>query len=96
MRKEVKLYKKGDCVEVSVLDIAEARYYQLIGIVLGSQIVEMDDHPRWLYTIVHEGIIDDFWDYEIRPVNAKAKPYNNTTHKAKQENEWQNNTKVTL
>ena len=53
------------------------------GIVLASQLVEMDiDVFEWLYEVLTPIGIDEFWAYEIKPVNFFNQEYNNNiTHK---------------
>lgn len=104
MPKKIKLYDKGDCVEVATWteDEGDNRFFmsnRAIGLVLEAEYVIMDedieDQHEWLYRVIlPDGRVTEVWDYEIRPVNSLAKPYNNISHKAKQENKWQNKIQI--
>lgn len=90
MSKKIKLYDKGDCVEVStwVNDDTDGFFVpaRMIGLVLESHLMDMDvnegdgvhDKEEWMYRIVlSDGRVTEAWDYEIRPVNVMGKEYNN-------------------
>ena len=94
MSTKIKLYEKGDCVEVSTWDsCCEEGYFKpgrAIGLVLEAQLVEMDDaNPafegddghEWMYRVVlPDGRVTEVWDYEVRPVNSLNTKYNNLSH----------------
>ena len=82
MSKKIKLYDKGDCVEVSTWDsCSEDGFFRpgrAIGLVLEAELVEMDvnegdgihDKHEWMYRVVlPDGRVTEVWDYEIKPVN---------------------------
>ena len=94
MSTKIKLYEKGDCVEVSTWDCCcEDGFFKpgrAIGLVLEAQLVEMDDaNPafegddghEWMYRVVlPDGRVTEVWDYEVRPVNSLNTKYNNLSH----------------
>mgnify|MGYP005727324655 FL=1 len=100
MPKKIKLYDKGDCVEVSTWDsCCEDGFFKpgrAIGLVLEAEYVEMDDPDgfkdghEWMYRVVlPDGRVTEVWDYEVRPVNTLPTEYNKLSHKANKENKWQ-------
>ena len=91
---KIKLYDKGDCVEVSTWDSAcEEGFFKpgrAIGLVLEAQLVEMDsedahhDCREWMYRVIlPDGRVCEVWDYEVRPVNTLTTEYNNISHPAR-------------
>ena len=91
MSTKIKLYEKGDCVEVSTWDsCCEEGYFKpgrAIGLVLEAELVEMDsddpthDAREWMYRVVlPDGRVTEVWDYEVRPVNSLPTEYNNLSH----------------
>ena len=91
MSTKVKLYDKGDCVEVSTWDSScENGFFKpgrAIGLVLEAELVEMDtedahhDGREWMYRVVlPDGRVTEVWDYEVRPVNSLNDKYNNLSH----------------
>ena len=91
MPKKIKLYDKGDCVEVSTWDHGRDDFFTprlAIGLVLEAEYVQMDssdgehDGHEWMYRIIlPSGNVTEAWDYEIKPVNVMGKEYNNSiTH----------------
>ncbi len=94
MSEKIKLYEKGDCVEISTWDCCgEDGLFtpgRSIGLVLESQLVEMDsedafhDCREWMYRVIlPDGRVAEVWDYEIRHVNSLTAEYNNLSHSAK-------------
>ena len=88
--KKIKLYDKGDCVEVSTWEgCSEDGFFhnvQIVGLVLEAELVEMDvnegdgihDKHEWMYRVIlPSGIVTEAWDYELKPVNVMGKEYNN-------------------
>lgn len=86
MSKKIKLYDKGDCVEVQtwINDERDGFFVptRQIGLVLEAELVEMDvnegggvhDKHEWLYRVIlPSGRITEVWDYEVKPVNAMNK-----------------------
>jgi len=70
-------FNDGDCVEVQSVYGGTGRIIKEYGIILSHQEVEMDDDLcDWLYTIVTPIGVDDYWAYEIKPVNMKQMHYN--------------------
>ena len=95
MSTKIKLYDEGDCVEVAtwINDETDGFFVptRQIGLVLEAELVEMDvdegsgvhDKEEWLYRVVLPcGRITEVWDYEVRPVNAMGKEYNNISRQA--------------
>ena len=71
-------YEDGECVAIDGY-VATGRFGEndLIGIVLESELVEMDeDLFERLYTITTEQGVDQYWPQEIKPVNVKNPEYN--------------------
>ena len=94
MSTKIKLYDKGDCVEVSTWDCCcEDGFFKpgrAIGLVLEAQLVEMDsedahhDHREWMYRVIlPDGRVTEVWDYEVRPVNTLPTEYNKLSHPAR-------------
>ena len=94
MSTKIKLYEKGDCVEVSTWDCCcEDGFFKpgrAIGLVLEAQLVEMDsedahhDPREWMYRVIlPDGRVTEVWDYEVRPVNSLPTEYNNLSHPAR-------------
>ncbi len=96
MSKKIKLYVKGDCVEVAtyVHDTLDGFFVpaRMIGLVVESELVQMGsneqmnmhDEEEWMYRIIlPDGRVTEVWDYEIRLVNTMATEYNNISHKPK-------------
>ena len=86
MRKEISEYQVGECVAIddAVRGAKGILIKDVVGIVLKKELIEMDeDMSEWLYLISYPGGMDDFWPYEIKPVNSLGKPYNNLYHKIK-------------
>tara|TARA_X000000950_G_scaffold244427_2_gene300551 strand:- start:462 stop:758 length:297 start_codon:yes stop_codon:yes gene_type:complete len=94
MPKKIKLYAKGDCVEVNTWEVTcEDGFFRpgrAIGLVLEAELVEMDtedahhDGMEWMYRVIlPDGRVTECWDYEVRPVNVLPTEYNNISHKAK-------------
>ena len=95
MPKKIKLYDKGDCVEVSHWGACDEDGFlqnmQTIGLVLEAELVEMDGESgifesaeEWMYRVsLPDGTIAEAWDYEIRPENVMGKEYNTISHKPK-------------
>lgn len=88
MRKKISKYDVGDCVAID--DAVRQTSTQgivikdVVGIILQKELMQMDKGTaEWLYLISYPGGIDDFWPYEIKPVNSLGKPYNNLYHKTK-------------
>ena len=93
MPKKIKLYEKGDCVEVSTWDCVDTdgffRPGRAIGLVLSAELVEMDcedahhDDREWMYRVIlPDGRVTEVWDYEIKHVNSITTKYNNISHQA--------------
>lgn len=95
MSKKIKLYTKGDCVEVSTWmhDTTDGFFVptRMIGLVVEAELVQMGsnekmnihDAEEWMYRVVlPDGRVTEAWDYELKPVNIMAKEYNNLSHKA--------------
>lgn len=91
MPKKIKLYDKGDCVEVSTWDCVDTdgffRPGRAIGLVLEAEYVDMDtdengeDRHEWMYRVIlPDGRVTEVWDYEVKPVNVMGKEYNNISH----------------
>ena len=83
MSEKIAEHSVGDCVEVTVFDHhAEIGFFdavQRIGLVLESELVEMDvnegdgvhDEFEWMYRVsLPDGRVVEVWDYEIKHVNA--------------------------
>lgn len=97
MPKKIKLYDKGDCVEVAtwVNDETDGFFVpgKFIGLILEAELVEMDGESgmfesttEWMYRVIlPDGRVTEAWDYEIRPVNVMGKEYNTVSHKPKGE-----------
>ena len=96
MSEKIKLYKHGDCVEVSTWDCCDEdgffRPGRAIGLVLEAELVEMDvnegdgirDTHEWMYRVIlPSGSVTEVWDYEVKPVNTLPDGYNNLSHQAK-------------
>ena len=96
MSKKIKLYDKGDCVEVNTWEVTcEDGFFRpgrAIGLVLEAELVEMDaneegdihDQHEWMYRVVlPDGRVTEVWDYEVRPVNTLTTEYNNISHPAR-------------
>ena len=94
MSTKIKLYDKGDCVEVSTWDsCCESGFFKpgrAIGLVLDAQLVEMDtedafhDGREWMYRVIlPDGRVTEVWDYEVRPVNSLPTEYNKLSHPAR-------------
>ena len=72
-------YENGECVAIDGY-VATGRFGEndLIGIILESELVEMDqDLFEWLYTVSTENGVEQYWPQEIKPVNYTNKHYNN-------------------
>lgn len=71
-------YKYGECVAVEGYVVTGLDgSNDVIGIVLESELVEMDqDKFEWLYTITTENGVDQYWPQEIKPVNSELYDYN--------------------
>ena len=92
MSKKIKLYEKGDCVEVNTWEVAcEDGFFRpgrAIGLVLEAELVELDDEDahhhgshEWMYRVIlPDGKVSECWDYEVRPVNTLLPEYNNISH----------------
>ena len=91
MPKKIRMYQKGDCVEVSTWDCCDEdgffRPGRSIGLILEYELVEMDvnegdgihDKHEWMYRVVlPDGRICEVWDYEVQHVNTIAPKYNNS------------------
>ena len=79
MRKKINEYEVGECVAIdnAVRGTQGIIIRNIVGIILKKELVELDqDLSEWLYTISLPELIDDFWPYEIKPVNSLGKPYN--------------------
>jgi len=79
MRKEINEYQIGECVAINdaVRGIRATVIKDVVGIVLNKELVEMDENmSEWLYTVSIPSGVDDFWPYEIKPVNLLGKSYN--------------------
>ena len=64
----------GICVQVEHRAI---KTFSGIGIILEYQLVELDqDLFEYLYTVHTSMGIDDYWAYEIKPVNPEDFDYN--------------------
>ena len=94
MSTKIKLYDKGDCVEVStwINDDSDGFFVpsRQIGLVLEAELVEMDsedahhDSREWLYRVIlPDGRVTEVWDYEVRPVNSLPTEYNKLSHPAR-------------
>ena len=94
MSTKIKLYDKGDCVEVSTWDCcSEDGFFKpgrAIGLVLEAELVEMDsddaihDAREWMYRVIlPDGRVTEVWDYEVRPVNSLPTEYNKLSHPAR-------------
>ena len=87
MRKEISEYQIGECVAIhnAVRQTATQGIVinDVCGIVLDKELVEMDEDVfEWLYLISLPSGTDDFWPYEIKPVNSIGQDYNTlNTHK---------------
>ena len=94
MPKKIKLYDKGDCVEVATWthDTHDGFFIptRLVGLVMEAELVQMgsnekmamDDEEEWMYRVIlPDGRITEAWDYEIKPVNVMGKEYNNISNK---------------
>ena len=89
MSTKIKLYDKGDCVEVNTWEVAcEDGFFKpgrAIGLVLEAELVEMDAEDahhggvhEWMYRVIlPDGRVTEVWDYEVRPVNSINTKYNN-------------------
>ena len=89
MSTKIKLYEKGDCVEVNTWEVAcEDGFFKpgrAIGLVLEAELVEMDAEDayhggehEWMYRVIlPDGRVTEVWDYEVRPVNSVNPKYNN-------------------
>jgi len=93
MSKKIAQHAIGDCVEVSTWMHETDGFFhpnRAIGLVLEAELVEMDmddidnpshDDEEWLYRVsLPDGRVTEVWDYEIKPVNAMGKEYNNISH----------------
>ena len=91
MPKKIKYYNTGDCVEVTVWEGCDSDGFfhnvQRVGLVLEAEYIEMDDADgikdghEWMYRVsLPDGRVTEVWDYEIKPVNAIGKEYNNLSH----------------
>ena len=101
MSTKIRLYDKGDCVEVSTWDCCcEDGFFKpgrAIGLVLDYELVEMADEEagygegkEGMYRVIlPDGRVTEVWDYEVRPVNTLPTEYNKLSHKANKENKWQ-------
>tara|TARA_Y100000593_G_scaffold16044_1_gene31669 strand:- start:880 stop:1137 length:258 start_codon:yes stop_codon:yes gene_type:complete len=79
MRKEISEYEIGECVAIdnAVRGTLGIVIKDVAGIVLNKELIELDENiSEWLYTISLPNMIDDFWPYEIKPVNFIEKTYN--------------------
>jgi len=76
MRTAIKTYNVGDAVITSRPCIRTFEILNLHGIVIDSEAIEMDEKKEWLYTIHTCQGQEDYWDYEIKPVNINSKEYN--------------------
>ncbi len=86
MRKEMNKYQDGECVAIDALVVTGTpNKDDIIGIVLDSELVEMDqDLFEWLYTVVTYLGVEQYWPQEIKPVNCKNTDYNNNiTHNSR-------------
>ena len=94
MSTKIKLYDKGDCVEVStwINDDSDGFFVpsRQIGLVLEAELIEMDsedahhDGREWLYRVIlPDGRVTEVWDYEVRPVNSLPTEYNKLSHPAR-------------
>ena len=96
MSKKIRLYGKGDCVEVStwIHDTRDGFFVpaRMVGLVIESELIHMGsneelsmhDEEEWMYRVIlPDGRVTEVWDYEIRPVNVMGKEYNNISHKPK-------------
>ena len=96
MSKKIKLYNKGDCVQVSHWGGCDEDGFfhsmQSVGLVLEAELIEMGDNEEmnmqdekeWMYRVsLPDGTIAEVWDYEIRPVNVMGKDYNTISLKPK-------------
>ena len=72
-------YEVGECVAISnAIREMGLHLNDVVGIVLAKELIELDQELyEWLYTISLPNLIDDFWPYEIKPVNLIKKQYNN-------------------
>ena len=67
----------GDCVEIHAVHCTSGKVIKECGIILSHQLVEMDhDLFEYLYTVHSPAGIEDYWPYEIKPVNLIEKEYN--------------------
>ena len=94
MPKKIRLYDKGDCVEVNTWEVTCNDGFfkpgRAIGLVLEAEYVEMDtdehgeDRHEWMYRVIlPDGRVTECWDYEVRPVNTLSTEYNDISHKPK-------------
>jgi len=92
MSEKIRLYGKGDCVEISTWDCCDEdgffRPGKAIGLVLEAELVEMADEAEgygetteWMYRVIlPNGRVTECWDYEVRPVNTLTTEYNKLSH----------------
>ena len=94
MSEKIKLYNKGDCVQISHWGGCDEMGFfhctQSIGLVLEAELIEMGDNEQmnmrdekeWMYRVIlPSGEINEVWDYEIKHVNTLSEEYNNLSRK---------------